>query len=333
MALCSPPHPCAGRDIYAPASAGIAPSSDDPLILIAHAELALGAAKRRGGACARVYDPAMQAQAPRDAVALEADLRRALEKGQIAVFYQPIMRLSGGSVAGFEALLRWHHPESGLIAPGDFIAHSEETGLIVALGSLALEQAARDLSHWQRYFPLVPPLFVSVNLSRRQLRDSGFEQLFGKVVGDSQIAPGTLKLEITESAVGSDVELADMLGRLKALGAGLAIDDFGTGASTLSRFRSLPFDIIKTDRGFLARRAGSALTNDSAVVLGSIVAMAHELGRAVVAEGVETEADAQWLNSLGCEFGQGYYFSAPLAPAEALAFIAKHYDVTAAASS
>jgi EAL domain-containing protein (putative c-di-GMP-specific phosphodiesterase class I) len=156
--------------------------------------------------------------------------------------------------------------------------------------------------------------------------------LFGKVAKDAQIAPGTLKLEITESAVGSDVELAGMLARLKSLGAGLAMDDFGTGASTLSRFRSLPFDTIKTDSSFLARNTGSDLANHSAVVLGSIVALAHELGRTVVAEGVESEADAQWLNSLGCEYGQGYYFSAPLAPAEALAFIAKFYDVTAAAS-
>jgi EAL domain-containing protein (putative c-di-GMP-specific phosphodiesterase class I) len=123
-----------------------------------------------------------------------------------------------------------------------------------------------------------------------------------------------------------------MLGRLRALGAGLAIDDFGTGASTLSRFRNLPFDTIKIDKSFLARLAGSELGNDSAVVLSSVVAMAHELGRAVVVEGVESESDAVWLNSLGCAFGQGYYFSPPLAPAEALAYIAKYYDVTAAAS-
>ena len=150
------------------------------MTLIANAELALGAAKRRGGACARIYRSGLEAEAPRDAVALEADLRRALGKGEIAVFYQPIMRLADGAVAGFEALLRWHHPERGLIAPGDFIAHSEETGLIVALGRFALEQAAGDLSHWQRYFPLTPPLFVSVNLSRRQLRDSGFEDLLAQ---------------------------------------------------------------------------------------------------------------------------------------------------------
>ena len=160
-----------------------------------------------------------------DAVALEADLRQAIEKNEIGVYYQPIMRLAsnsqaGGAVAGFEALLRWHHPERGLISPGDFIAHSEETGLIVALGRFALEQAANDLSHWQRYFPLTPPLFVSVNLSRRQLRDSGFEELFVQVLKASKIAPGSLTLEITESAVGSDAELAGMLAPAARRGGG-----------------------------------------------------------------------------------------------------------------
>ncbi len=333
VALCSPPHPYEGRSIFAPASAGVARGTADPLALIKNAEVALGAAKRRGGDCARVYEPALEADVPQDAVALEADLRRALEKGEIAVFYQPIMRLKDGAVAGFEALLRWQHPERGMIAPADFIAHSEETGLIVALGRFALEQAASDLSHWQRYFPVTPPLFVSVNLSRRQLRDHGFEELFGTVVKSSQIAPGSLTLEITESAVGSDSELAGMLARLRAAGASLSMDDFGTGASTLSRFRSLPFDTIKIDKSFLARHAGSDLANDSAVVLSSIVGMAHELGRDVVVEGVESQGDAAWLNSLGCAFGQGYYFSLPLSPAEALAFIARHYDIAAAASS
>jgi diguanylate cyclase (GGDEF)-like protein len=333
VALCRPPHAHDGRNIFAPASAGLARSTVDALALIKNAEVALGAAKRRGGDCARVYDTGLEADVPADAVALEADLRRALEKGEISVFYQPIVRLRDGAIAGFEALLRWQHPERGPIAPSDFIAHSEETGLIVALGCFALERAADDLAHWQRYFPITPPLFASVNLSRRQLRDSGFEELFGRVLKTSQIAPGSLTLEITESAVGSDTELAGMLGRLKLAGAGLSMDDFGTGASTLSRFRSLPFDTIKIDKSFLARHAGSDLANDSAVVLSSIVSMAHELGRAVVVEGVESEGDAAWLNSLGCEFGQGYYFSLPLSPAEALAFIARHYDIAAAASS
>jgi diguanylate cyclase (GGDEF)-like protein len=332
VALLSPAFAHDGRNVFVTASAGIAPMGDDALAMIANAELALMAAKKHGGDCAQVYQHAMQADAPPDAVALEADLRHALERGDIAVFYQPIMRLSNRSVAGFEALLRWNHPERGLIEPGDFIAHSEETGLIVALGKFALEQAAGELSHWQRYFPVTPPLFVSVNLSRRQLRDDGFEQLFASVTSGTQIIAGSLKLEITESAVGGDSELSAMLSRLKSAGAGLAIDDFGTGASTLSRVRTLPFDTIKIDRSFLARHAGSEMGNDTAVILSSIVGMAHDLGRAVVVEGLESEDDAAWLNSLGCEFGQGFYFSQPLAAAEALAFIARHYDMKAAAS-
>ena len=332
VALMSPAHPYKGRSIFAPASAGIAMAGDDPLQMIANAEIALIAAKKNGGDCAKLYGPELDSHAPHDAVALEADLRQAIEKGEIAVFYQPIMRLSNRAVAGFEALLRWNHPERGLIEPGDFIAHSEETGLIVTLGRHALERSAEDLAHWQKYFPVTPPLFVSVNLSRRQLRDVGFEDLFAGLAGNGRIAPGSLKLEITESGTGSDGELSAMLVRLKAAGAGLAIDDFGTGASTLARFRAMPFDTIKIDRSFLARHAGSELGNDSTVILTSVVAMAHELGRSVVVEGVESEEDAAWLNSLGCEFGQGYYFSAPLAQADALAFIARHYDVKAAAS-
>ena len=319
-----------GRNIFVTASAGIAPMGADAFAMIANAELAMLAAKKRGGDCAQVYEPGLAP--PPDAVALEADLRHALERGQVAVFYQPIMRLANRTVAGFEALLRWQHPERGVIEPADFIAHSEETGLIVALGKFALEQAAGDLSHWQRYFPVTPPLFVSVNLSRRQLRDSGFEQAFTAAAASGRLQPGTLKLEITEGAVGNDNELAPMLTRLKEAGAGLAIDDFGTGASTLSRFRTMPFDTIKIDRSFLARNSGATLGNDSAVVLSSIVGMAHELGRSVVIEGVESEEDAAWLASLGCEFGQGYYFSPPLAAAEALSFIARHYDMKAAAS-
>jgi diguanylate cyclase (GGDEF)-like protein len=324
--LCNPPHPIDGRNIFAPVSAGIASGG---AALMRQAERALGAAKRQGGACAKVYYEGLEADAPGDSVALEADLRHALDEGQIDIFYQPIMRLADRSVAGFEALLRWHHPEKGVIAPDDFIPHSEESGLIVTLGRFALERAANDLSHWQRYFPVTPALFVSVNLSRRQLRDRDFEALLARVLAASQIAPLSLKLEVTESAIGTDEELSQMLSRIRAAGAGLSIDDFGTGSSTLSQFRSLPFDTVKIDKSFLARLPGGA--KDSEVVLSSIIALAHDLRRAVVVEGVENAEDAQLLEKLGCEYGQGYYFSAPLTTAEALAFIARHYDVDAAA--
>jgi len=242
------------------------------------------------------------------------------------------VRLADRSVAGFEALLRWRHPTKGLIAPADFIAHSEETGLIVALGRLALERAATDLAHWQRYFPLTPPLFVSVNCSRRQLKDAGFELLLKAVLGGSGIAEGTLNLEITESTIAADATIPGIMARIRAAGAGLSIDDFGTGASTLSELRNLPAATVKIDKSFLARPENLAggLGSDGEVVLAGIVSMAHELKRAVVAEGVENEADAQLLAKIGCEFGQGYYFSPALDGAAALDYIARHYNITAA---
>ncbi|MES2292215.1 MAG: GGDEF and EAL domain-containing protein [Pseudomonadota bacterium] len=331
--LCNPPHPYDGRSIFAPASAGVATQEGDPVRLLRNAELALSAAKMRGGGCALVYAPDLETQVRTDAVALEADLRQALDSNQIEIFYQPITRFSDNAVAGFEALLRWRHPAKGLIAPADFIAHSEETGLIVTLGRFALERAANDLSHWQRYFRLSPPLFVSVNLSRRQLRDPGFEELLSETVRKNALAQGTLTLEVTESAVADDSNLAAALVRLRGLGASLAMDDFGTGASSLSQFRDLPFDIVKLDKSFLRRQADGAIGEDANRVLHSIITLARDLKRTVVAEGVESAEDAAWLASLGCEFGQGFYFSPPLTPSDTLTFIARHHDVAAATSS
>ncbi|HEY4275701.1 MAG TPA: EAL domain-containing protein [Rhizomicrobium sp.] len=331
--LCNPPHPYAGRNIFAPASVGVAGAETDPARLLRNAELALSAAKMRGGACALVYVPELEAQARTDAVVLEADLRQALDTDQIEIFYQPIMRFSDHRVAGFEALLRWRHPAKGLVSPSGFIAHSEETGLIVPLGRFALDRAASDLSHWQRYFPLSPPLFVSVNLSPRQLRDPGFEELLSDAIHKNALAQGTLALEMTESAITEEGDLAATLTRLRDLGAGLAMDDFGVGASSLSRFRDLPFDTVKIDKAFLRRQPDGQISDDSARLLQSIIALAHNLKRTVVVEGVETAEDAAWLASLGCEFGQGFYFSPPLAPSDTLTFIARHYEAASATTS
>ncbi|HEX2761373.1 MAG TPA: GGDEF and EAL domain-containing protein [Rhizomicrobium sp.] len=326
------PYSVEGREVFAPCSVGVATGSDseDPLGLIKNAELALISAKKQGGACAHIYSAELEVLAPADSVALESELRQALTAGQLDVFYQPIIRLSDNSVAGFEALLRWNHPTKGQLSPSDFIAHSEESGLIVALGRLALERAATDLAHWQRYFPLQPPLFVSVNFSRRQLKDTGFEALLQTVLDGDAIAEGTLNLEITESTIASDANMPQMLARIRGMGASLSIDDFGTGSSTLSEFRNLPVNVVKIDKSFLARHGGTDIDTDGHVVLSGIVAMAHELGRAVVAEGVENEADAQFLARIGCEFGQGYYFSPALDGAGALDYIARHYNTAAA---
>jgi diguanylate cyclase (GGDEF)-like protein len=327
VSVCGGAHLLNGRNVFAPASVGVAEGAGarDPIDLLKNAELALIQAKRQGGDCARVYTRELESLAPADTVALEAALRRALEENQIEVFYQPIVRLSDRSVAGFEALLRWRHPSKGLVSPGDFIAHSEETGLIVALGKLALKRASTDLAQWQRFFPLAPPLFASVNLSRRQFSDPGLEDVLKEHLNG--MAPGTLKLEITESAIASDIDAPALMTRLKALGAGLAIDDFGTGLSSLSQLKDLPFDTVKIDKSFLSRHGGSDAASDSEVVLASVVALARDLKRSLIVEGVETESDAARLADLGCEFAQGFLFSEPLTPKDALTYIARHYRV------
>lgn len=320
-----------GRKIFAPASVGVATGREaqEPLDLLRNAELALRQAKRQGGGCARVYSPEMEGSTPRDAVALEAELRRALDEGQIDVFYQPIIRLSDRSVAGFEALLRWHHPERGLVWPSDFVGHSEETGLIVALGKFALSRASEDLSRWQHFFPITPPLFVSVNVSRRQLQDGDFESYLAEVLSRNEVAVGSLRLEITESAIAASEHAAERLAHMRDMGAGLAIDDFGTGLSSLSQLKTIPFDIVKVDRSFLHAQAGTE--GESEVILNSVIGLAHELKRAIVVEGVENEEDAVRLTALGCEYGQGFHFSVPLPAREALNFIALHFDATAGA--
>ena len=228
----------------------------------------------------------------------------------------------------FEALLRWQHPAKGLLSPGDFIAHSEKTGIIIELGRFALERAATDLAHWQRYFPLKPPLFVNVNFSRRQLKDAGFEALLKTVLSGSGIAAGTLNLEITETAIAADTRMPQIMARIRAAGAGLSIDDFGTGASTLSELRTLPADTVKIDKSFLARHGGTDIDSDGEVVLSGIVSMAHELKRAVVAEGVESEADAQYAGQNGLRIRPRLLFFARRSmPPAALDYIARHYNI------
>lgn len=327
--LCATPFLVAGRNVFAAVSVGLSAGRDaeDPLELLKNAELALIQAKRQGGGCARVFAPDMEALARGDAVALETDLRRGLAENQFAVFYQPIMRLSDGSVAGFEALLRWRHPEKGLISPAEFIAHTEETGLIVSLGRFVLEKTAGDLADWQRFFPLDPPLFATVNVSRRQLRDDNLGACLKSVLATGHLHPGSFKLEITESVVEGGEEVKQALERLRAMGAGLAIDDFGTGLSTLSQLKDLPFETVKIDKSFFARPGGTAAEKDAAVVIGSIVALAHELKRSVVAEGVEQERDAVWLREIGCEYAQGFYFSPPMPAADVLRFIANRFKL------
>ena len=311
-----------GREVYVQASVGVAigAKSDRGRDLLFNAERALGEAKREGGSRVALYTGALSKQKTPDPVALDTDLRRALERDEIEVHYQPIIRLKDGAIAGFEALLRWRHPQTGMIQPDEFVAHAEQSDLIVNLGRQALRQAAKDLSRWQQFFPSRPPLYVSVNVTWRQIADEGFARELGAILKRSGLAKDSLRLEITESAVMAGAGAAEVgLQRLKAMGASLAIDDFGTGNSSLSQLARLPFDTIKIDRSFMTSARQDAA---GPKVLASILSLAHELKLAVVAEGIETDEDASLLRNMGCEQGQGFLFGAPMPAAQIFGFIA-----------
>jgi diguanylate cyclase (GGDEF)-like protein/PAS domain S-box-containing protein len=326
LAVTAQPFAVANREVYLVASVGVASGTqaEDGGDLLAQAEIALIVAKREGGGRVSIYSTSFADAAPRDHVALEADLRRALERSEIHLYYQPVIRFSDGRIAGFEALLRWRHPERGLIEPQSFIPHAEESGLILRLGRFALDRAIGDLAQWQRRYPQKPPLFVSVNVAWRQIRDEAFAVELEALLKHAEIVKGSLKLEVTESAVMKGAQRAEeALLRLRSLGVGLAVDDFGTGHSALSHLRRFPFEAIKIDKSFIA----DAQEKAGAAILRSIISLARELKLAVVAEGVETNEDAVLLRQMGCEYGQGYLFGAPLPPQDAANFIAVAHAV------
>jgi diguanylate cyclase (GGDEF)-like protein/PAS domain S-box-containing protein len=299
------------REIFVTGSIGMTLGDSEPQRgeeVLKDAELAMYHAKRGGGDRIEVFKPAMRARKT-DRLTLESDLRRAIEREEIAILYQPIVRLDDRGVAGFEALARWNHPKLGRMSPAEFITIAEETGLIVELGLFVLERAAKQLSTWQRTLRQRNPLFVSVNVSSRQLLRHDLIQDLRSVLTRSVVARGTLKLELTESVVMENPEhAAQMLARIRELGAGLALDDFGTGYSSLSYLQRFPFDTIKIDQSFVRTTAKGTRP----VILRSIVSLAHDLGMDVVAEGAETDSDAVELSQLGCEYAQGFLFGAPM---------------------
>ena len=238
-------------------------------------------------------------------------MRKALERQQISVLYQPITRLASNQLAGFEALLRWDHPTRGQLGAEDFIPLAEESGMIVELSNYVLSQALEQAASWHRVLPRDrDPLFVSVNVSSRQLFRQDMVQEIRLMLAREAVPKGTLKLEITESLVMENPERAvEILTWLKSFGASLTLDDFGTGYSSLSYLHRFPCDTIKVDRS-LVRDSG--LNGSTPLILRSVIALAHELGKEVVAEGVETQADAAYLRSIGCEYGQGYYYGEPM---------------------
>jgi diguanylate cyclase (GGDEF)-like protein len=273
-------------------------------------ELAMLRAKRRGADRIEIFNPAMRTE-EENRLPLESELRMALQRQQISVLYQPITRLASNQLAGFEALMRWDHPTRGRLSPRDFIPLAEESGLIVELGSYVLSQALDEAATWHRVLPRDrDPLFVSVNVSSRQLFRQDMVQEIRLLLAREQVARGTLKLEVTESLVMENPERAvEILTWLKTYGASLALDDFGTGYSSLSYLHRFPFDIIKVDKSLVH---DSSDNDQTPLILRSVVTLAHELGKEVVAEGVETQADANYLRSIGCEFGQGFYYGEPM---------------------
>jgi diguanylate cyclase (GGDEF)-like protein len=299
------------REIFLTASIGLALSDPQTQLsedIIKDAELAMYHSKRIGGDRIDVYKPAMRAR-KNDRLTLESELRRSIERQEITILYQPIIRLEDRSIAGFEALARWDHPKLGRMSPIEFITIAEEIGLIVDLGTFVLDQTARQLAVWQRAMRAREPIFASVNVSSRQLLRHDLIHDVRSVLARSSVARGTLKLELTESLVMENPEhAAQMLTRIRELGVGLSIDDFGTGHSSLAYLQRFPFDTLKIDQSFV--RTTSRGTRP--VILKSIIALAHDLGMDVVAEGAETDSDAVELYQLGCEYAQGFAFGEPM---------------------
>ncbi len=281
--------------------------------LLTRADAAMYLAKEKGRNGFAFYTSEMSNKAI-ERVGLEAALRRALQLGQFELHYQPQVLIASGEVTGMEALLRWRHPDMGLIPPVQFIPMAEETGLIVAIGEWVLRTACLQARAWQDAG--LPSLTVAVNLSALQLRQPGFVAVVSKILAETGLEPRYLDLELTESMVMGKTDFAvPTLKDLKALGVALTIDDFGTGYSNLGYLKSFPLDQIKIDRSFVADLPDS---NDAASIARAIVSMGHSLGLRVIPEGVETFAQARFLARIGCEHAQGFLYAKPL-PAEEFA--------------
>jgi diguanylate cyclase (GGDEF)-like protein/PAS domain S-box-containing protein len=322
----SVPFNLSGREVFSTVSIGIALSSPEyqrPEDILRDADTAMYRAKSLGKARHEVFDSGMHSQAIK-LLQMETDLRRALERREFLVVYQPIMSLETGLLRGFEALVRWPHPERGLISPIDFIPVAEETGMIVQIGEWVLREACQQMHRWQMLFPSDPPIFMCVNLSVKQFSQKDLIERVAIILEDTQLAPSTLKLEITESAVMENVETATrMLEQLRDLGVQLAMDDFGTGYSSLSNLHRFPINTLKIDRSFITRMVENS---ENAEIVRTISGLAQNLGMNVVAEGVETHEQLEILRGLNCEFGQGYLFSKPVDSGAAEAFIGRTYS-------
>jgi diguanylate cyclase (GGDEF)-like protein/PAS domain S-box-containing protein len=305
-------------EVFVTASVGIActsPRVTEATPLLSNADAAMYQAKQRGGATVEVFGEAMRMQVL-ERMHTEHALHRALERHELRLFYQPVVEIGGSAAVGVEALLRWQHPEHGLMPPNRFIPVAEESGLIIPIGAWVMHEACRQLRMWQAGRVGGPGGAVEVNLSARQIDHPEIVATVERILEETGLPPANLTLEITESALMNDAASAlRVLRALKELGCTLAIDDFGTGYSSLSHLQRFPLDILKIDKSFVDELGED---HGGAEIVAAVVKLAHALGLQVIAEGVETEEQLDALTRLDCDFAQGYLFSRPL-PAHELA--------------
>jgi EAL domain-containing protein (putative c-di-GMP-specific phosphodiesterase class I) len=281
-----------------------------------NADAAMYDAKRNGGSRFQFYCSDMSRRT-REALELENRLRRALEREEFELYYQPKLESKTGRVVGVEALLRWRSPERGLVPPMDFIPLAEKTGLIIPIGAWVLRRACRELKSWQEQG--LPAMTMAVNISTRQFRDRDVSQLVRAALAETGIVPKSLELEITEGSLMEDTRYAaSVLNELREIGVRVAIDDFGTGYSSLGYLRVLPVDMLKIDRSFVRDVTDN---QDSAAIAAAILAMSHSLRLEAVAEGVETRAQLDFLVQHGCPLVQGFLYSRPLPGPEFVAWL------------
>lgn len=312
------------QELFINASIGIVVGDktyEQPEHLLRDADIAMYQAKAKGKARYQIFDIEMHRRA-QQRLELETDLRRALHRQEFLLYYQPIISLATGRINGFEALLRWHHGQKGLISPGDFIPAAEETGLIVPIGLWVLKEACQQLKSWQDQGLVQRIIKMSINLSVKQFSQLNLIQNIDKIILQTQLNSSYLKLEITESAIMEHPEsAAELLQQLRDRDIQLSIDDFGTGYSSLSYLHRFPLHNLKIDRSFIKRMSE---TRQNLEIIQAIITLAHHLNMTVTAEGVETAAQLSLLKNLGCEEGQGYFFARPLDANAAQALLAEN---------
>ncbi|MFN4066991.1 MAG: EAL domain-containing protein [Thermosynechococcus sp.] len=314
LAALSRPFLLEGREVFTSASIGIAfPSEETKTVedLLRDADTAMYRAKSLGKSRYEVFSMTMRAQSIA-LMQIETDLRRATERKEFLVYYQPIVDLSTRKIVGFETLLRWQHPERGIISPAEFMTVAEETGLILLISWWVMAEACRQMQHWAKVFPRSRALSISVNLSGRHFQQADLLPNLRAILSETEFPAERLRLEVTEGILIDNKEVAiATLQKIRAMGIGLSMDDFGTGYSSLSYLHRFPVDTLKIDRTFI-----SALNREqpAATIVHTILMLAHALRLKVVAEGIETREQYQILQALGCNYGQGYFFARPLAP-------------------